>query len=186
LLVASPYDAFILEADGQLSELVLSETLDATPAITSVASGREALRLLAGGRRFDLVVATLHVGDVNAVEIGRTLLEKDPHAPLVILASDARELAEFLARHGAAGFEEAWDDFLAYEAEILGVISDVEFPRARAWSATAGIELARDVRTAAPDVPIVLQSSRPENDALARAAGAAFLLKGSPTLLHEL
>ena len=275
LLVASPYDAFILEADGQLSELVLSETLDATPAITSVASGREALRLLAGGRRFDLVVATLHVGDVNAVEIGRTLLEKDPHAPLVILASDARELAEFLARHGAAGvwqtfvwqgdvrllsaivrcvedrknvahdaiekgvqvillvedsvryassflpaiydelleqshrllpeginvahklarlrarpkillcrtFEEAWDDFLAYEAEILGVISDVEFPRARAWSATAGIELARDVRTAAPDVPIVLQSSRPENDALARAAGAAFLLKGSPTLL---
>ena len=42
------------------------------------------------------------------------------------------------------------------------------------------------VRGAFPDVPIVLHSSRPENEALARSLGADFLLKGSPLLLQEL
>jgi CheY-like chemotaxis protein len=278
LLVASPYDAFILEADGQLSELVLSETLDATPAITSVGSGREAKALLEGPSRFDLVVSTLHAGDVNPLELGRALASKGGDVPLVLLASDARELSDFLLRHGSAGvwqtfvwqgdvrllsaivrcvedrqnvahdaiekgvqvillvedsvryassflpaiydelleqskrllpeginvahklarlrarpkillcrtFEDAWRDFRAYEPEILGIVSDVEFPKGGAWSASAGIELARDVRAAAPDVPVVLQSSRPENEPYARAAGAAFVRKGSPTLLHEL
>jgi CheY-like chemotaxis protein len=277
LLVASPYDAFILEADGQLSELVLSETLDATPAITSVASGREAKARLAAGARFDLVVSTLHVGEVNAIELGKELSARGD-VPLVLLASDSRELAEFLARNGSAGvwqtfvwqgdvrllsaivrcvedrrnvahdaiekgvqvillvedsvrytssflpaiydelllqshrllpeginvahklarlrsrpkillcrtYEEAWSDFTTYADEILGVISDVEFPKGGAWSPFAGIELAREVRRAAPDVPVVLQSSRPENEELAKAAGAAFLRKGSPTLLHGL
>ena len=42
------------------------------------------------------------------------------------------------------------------------------------------------MRAAYPDVPIVLHSSRPENEALAHSVGADFLLKGSPLLLQEL
>jgi CheY-like chemotaxis protein len=83
-------------------------------------------------------------------------------------------------------FEEAWAAFESHEKDILGLVSDIEFPKDGAWSAEAGLELARRVRAEWPDVPILLQSSRPENEAVARTAGAHFLLKGSPTLLTDL
>jgi CheY-like chemotaxis protein len=83
-------------------------------------------------------------------------------------------------------YEEAWDAFVRYEANILGVISDIEFPRGGTISNDAGLELARCVRERQADVPVMLQSSRAENQALAREAGAAFMLKGSPTLLQQL
>ena len=83
-------------------------------------------------------------------------------------------------------FEEAWEAFTAYPEEVLGVISDVEFPRGGRWSREAGLELARRVKEGWPDVPIILHSSRPENEPLAHEVGADFLLKGSPTLLTDL
>jgi CheY-like chemotaxis protein len=83
-------------------------------------------------------------------------------------------------------FEEAWDTFNRYEENVLGVISDIEFPKNGELSREAGVELARRVRSRQSDVPVMLQSSRPENEALARSVGAAFLLKDSPTLLHDL
>src|SRR5438046_2394462 len=106
LLVASPYDAFILEVDGQLDELVLSRSLEAAPTLTSVGSGAEALELLRGDPRFELVVATLHVGDLNAAQLARTLRDEGRKVPVVLLASDSRELSDFLARHGADGIDE--------------------------------------------------------------------------------
>ena len=83
-------------------------------------------------------------------------------------------------------FEEAADALARYEESILGIISDIEFPRGGSLDPEAGVELARLVKSRQPDVPIVLHSSRPENAARAAAEGAAFLLKGSPTLLQEL
>jgi CheY-like chemotaxis protein len=83
-------------------------------------------------------------------------------------------------------YEEAWQYFDAYEDNILGVISDVEFPRDGRMTRDAGLEFARGVRQRQPDVPVMLQSSRAENQALARSVGASFLLKGSPTLLQQL
>lgn len=83
-------------------------------------------------------------------------------------------------------FEEAWQAFTRYQEHVLGVVSDIEFPKDGAWSAGAGLDLARLVKESWPDVPVLLQSSRPENEALARAVGADFLQKGSPLLLHEL
>jgi hypothetical protein len=83
-------------------------------------------------------------------------------------------------------FEEAWQAFTAYREDILGVVSDVEFPKQGVRSREAGLTFARSVREVCPDVPILLQSSRPENAPLARAAGFDFLLKGSPLLLQEL
>jgi CheY-like chemotaxis protein len=83
-------------------------------------------------------------------------------------------------------FEDAWRAFTAYREDILGVVSDVEFPKEGVRSREAGLTFARSVREVCPDVPILLQSSRPENAPLARAAGFDFLLKGSPLLLQEL
>ncbi len=83
-------------------------------------------------------------------------------------------------------FEQAWQYFSAYQEHVLGVVSDVEFPKDGRLCREAGVELARLVRERQPDVPIMLQSSVPANEATARAIGATFLLKGSPTLLAEL
>jgi hypothetical protein len=83
-------------------------------------------------------------------------------------------------------YEEALEAFEKYREEILGVVSDVEFPRNGARSPEAGLDFARAVRGQVRDVPVVLQSFRKENEALAIGVGASFLLKGSPVLLHDL
>jgi hypothetical protein len=69
---------------------------------------------------------------------------------------------------------------------VLGIISDIEFPRAGRLDRSAGLDLISKIREKRADIPIVLQSSIPENEELARSAGGSFLLKGSPMLLHQL
>jgi CheY-like chemotaxis protein len=83
-------------------------------------------------------------------------------------------------------WEEAEDAFDKYAEDVLGIISDVQFPRGGVKSAEAGADFARHVGEAYPDIPIILHSSRPENEALAESVGSNFLLKGSPLLLQEL
>ena len=83
-------------------------------------------------------------------------------------------------------FEEAWAYFSAYKSNVLGVISDVEFPKDGKLSPDAGMEFARKVREQQPDIPVILQSSNPDNESLARSIGGLFLLKDSPLLLQEL
>jgi len=86
----------------------------------------------------------------------------------------------------ATTFERAMRDFEAHQASIMGVFSDMEFKQGGALSRSAGLNLAKSVRRLQPDVPIVLQSSNPDNAAKAEALGAGFLLKGSPDLLRQL
>ncbi len=83
-------------------------------------------------------------------------------------------------------FEEAWQRWTTYREHVLGIISDVEFPRGGELARDAGFALARAVREQSPDVPILLQSSRAEYAARAAAEGLPFVLKGSPTMLHDL
>src|SRR5207247_4587239 len=63
LLVASPYDSFLLEEAGQLSERVLGEfrnlDLHYGPGLTTVARGEEALALARSPRPFNLIIPPL-------------------------------------------------------------------------------------------------------------------------------
>jgi CheY-like chemotaxis protein len=282
LLVSSLYDSFILAEDGQLGERILSEFLDLSfrhsPAVTRVSSGAEALALASGQRRFDLIITSMHIGDMDALALARKVKEAGLAIPVVLLAYDARELALFIDRHDTSDlervylwqgdvtillaivkeiedrlnvaddtalmgvqvviviednvryyssflpviytelmhhserlapegvnlshrlmriqarpkillcrtFEEAWARFSAYEENVLGVISDIEFPMDGRVAPEAGVAFARRVREVRPDVPVALQSSVPANRALAESVGAAFLLKESPVLLQEL
>jgi len=86
----------------------------------------------------------------------------------------------------ASTYEEATELVAKYEGYLLGVVSDVEFPHGGELSAEAGFELARMIRDAVPDVPIVLQSSRTQFRARAHSEGLSFLRKRSPTLLADL
>jgi CheY-like chemotaxis protein len=86
----------------------------------------------------------------------------------------------------ASNYEDAGRQVMKYREYLLGVVSDVEFPRAGELSPDSGFALAHMVREEVPDAPIVLQSSRTEFRARAHAEGYSFLRKRSPTLLRDL
>jgi len=109
------------------------------------------------------------------------------------LLGEALNLAHKLVRMRArpkillcSNYEEAEREVMKYREYLLGVLSDVEFPRAGELTAEAGFELAAMVRETVPDVPIVLQSSRTEFMERAHQKGYSFLQKRSPTLLGDL
>ena len=86
----------------------------------------------------------------------------------------------------AQNFEEAWALFEKYGENLLGIISDVAFPREARLDEGAGLELARRVRGRDPDLPILLQSTDPINRDFVEELGAVFLHKEASTLLNDL
>lgn len=282
LLVSSLYDSFTLQEDGRLNELILGEFLELslhhTPGLTHVSSGAEALALAKAEPRFNLILTTPQLGDMDATRLAREVRSAGLDVPVVVLAYDNLERKEFEATHDTSeieriflwqgnarilvaivkyvedkrnvehdtaaaevpvillvednvryyssflptiytelirqserlisegvnlshklvrmrarpkilltsSFEEAWDLFNRYRPYLLGLISDVEFPRGGALTREAGFDLARMARAAVPDLPILLQSSRAEFAPGARAVGALFLKKYSETLLSDL
>lgn len=282
ILVSSLYDTFILQEDGQLSELILSEFLELnlhhTTGLTHVSSGEEAIALAKSQSRFNLIISAVSVGGMDAAQLAERVREEGLDIPVILLAYDGGELSEYTASHdtsaieriflwqgdprillaivkyvedrrnvaydaGVAGvqcifliednirfysaflpliydevirhsqsliaegidlphkilrmrarpkillctsFEEAWEHFSSYSDQTLGVIADIEFPRNGILTPEAGLEFARKVREAWPDIPILLQSSRQECAPLAEEAGASFMLKGSQNLLEDL
>ena len=85
-----------------------------------------------------------------------------------------------------SNYEDAEKQVLKYRDYLLGVVSDVEFPRGGELTPEAGFALARMVRQNVRDVPIVLQSGRTEFMGPAHRQGYSFLQKRSPTLLGDL
>ena len=84
-----------------------------------------------------------------------------------------------------SNYEDAAEQALKYREYLFGVVSDVEYPLGGKLTPDAGFELANMVRTLAPDVPIVLQSSRTKFMTRAHAEGYSFLRKRSPTMLGD-
>ncbi len=282
LLVSSLYDSFTLQEDGRLNELILGEFLELslhhTPGITHVSSGAEALALAGSESRYNLILTTIHLGDMDAAELAREVKRRGIDVPVVVLAYDNIERKDFVARADtsdieniflwqgdarilvaivnlvedrrnvvhdtnavgvpvvlvvednvrfyssflptiytelirqserlisegfnlshklvrmrarpkillARTYEEAWELFELYRPCMLGLISDVEFPREGVLTRGAGFDLAHAAREAIPDLPILLQSSRVEFAAEAHEMGASFLRKYSDTLLADL
>lgn len=83
-------------------------------------------------------------------------------------------------------YEEALDYYTRYEDNVLGIISDVAFPKNGELDTQAGLHFAETVRTRHPDIPVILQSNAVGERGAAASIGAAFLLKDSPVLLQDL
>lgn len=282
LLVSSLYDLYLFEEDGRLYELIRNEyqgfNLSHSPELTRVSSGNEALKLAKEENRFDLIITTLHIEDMHAVNFAKMARQQGITIPIVLLAHDNRELKELMVHQDAGVFnkifiwtgdfriiiaivkyledmmnvahdtqmvgiqtiiviednvryyssflpiiyteilkqsqrliseginlthkflrmrarpkillcstyEEAWSYYEEYREFMLGIISDVDFPRNGVQDARAGIEFARAVKAQQPDLPILLLSNNIENEREARAVQASFVLKDSPMLLNEL
>lgn len=85
-----------------------------------------------------------------------------------------------------SNYEEAWDYYSKYKELILGIISDIDFPREGKQDPQAGLRFAEAVKKEHPDIPILLASTNPQNQIEAKNAEVSFILKDSPTLLYEL
>ncbi len=83
-------------------------------------------------------------------------------------------------------YEEAWEYYTKFEEYTLGIITDSNFKHFGIRDPEAGIKFTINVKKKHKDIPILLQSSSREFEKKAHEAGASFLLKGSPRLLHEL
>jgi hypothetical protein len=92
LLVSTPYDAWIMEEDGRLSERIINEyrglNLSNPPRITWVATAAAALTALAG-KHFDLVLSMLHPTDADAGVLGRKIKEHRPDLPVFQLSHES-------------------------------------------------------------------------------------------------
>ena len=86
----------------------------------------------------------------------------------------------------AENFEDAQSLFCQYREYLLGVISDIQFPRDGESDENAGIELAKLMKSEVDDLPILLQSSDQSKKEAALACETAFLNKQSPNLLKKL
>lgn len=283
LLVASHYDSFVLEEDGQLTELVIEEyrnldlNLRYAPRFTRAADAASAFALLED-RKFDMVVTTPRLGDMEVELFVRLLKENHPGFPVGLLVAHAWELPwlEDLRKSGnldwimlwqgnvqallamikqvedrlnadydileggvqaivlveddvrfysaylphiytqlttqtsrlmsevvnmshrllrirarpkillTQTYEEAWTLFERFSGNLLGVITDLSFPRDGVRDDEAGIKLTKAIRAVDDGIPILIQSMDDDQRDLAVAAGADFLSKRSPTLYEEL
>ncbi len=86
----------------------------------------------------------------------------------------------------AETYEEAVAIFRKFEPYILGVISDVEFPRNGVLDPQAGVDLLRMIRRDRFDIALMLTSVDPKNQRFAQELHAAFLNKTSPRVREDL
>lgn len=130
LIVSSLYESFILREDGQLNELLIGDSLELhlqyIPNITHVSSGREALELVTSERRFNLIVTSLELGDMNAAQLARAVKEAGLDVPVVMLAYDYGEVKDFRARNPMTDVERIflWQGNVRILIAIIKYIED--------------------------------------------------------------
>jgi len=92
LLVASSYDAFVLEEDGHLSEKIFSEYLDMNlqyiPRITHVNTAKQAFSKFEENN-YDLVIVMLRMKDMNPLDFGRQIKQQFAGTYVVMLTYEA-------------------------------------------------------------------------------------------------
>jgi CheY-like chemotaxis protein len=281
LLVASPYDAFILEEDGRLTEQILHEYLDMNfhyaPRVWQADTASSALIMLKE-RDFDVIIVMLHLADMDTVSLCIAIKQDFPAKPIILLALDESEVRNLpqanlkkyiekifiwsgnsnvfpaimkyledkqnayrdiiqgdvrtiifiedsphyysiilpliykeimyhtrvlvdkslnvtqrlLHLRGRAkilvadNYETAVEYFENYRTHVLGIISDIRFPKDGKLDKQAGIKFTKYVRSVEPYIPVILQSSLQKHANQVRAINAHFLNKQSRTLLHDI
>jgi CheY-like chemotaxis protein len=82
-------------------------------------------------------------------------------------------------------YEEAWDTYLHYEKNLLGVITDIEYKREGVKDPEAGIRLVNSIRARRVDIPILMQSFEQQWAKRAEELEISFIRKDSSTLLSQ-
>jgi len=109
LLVASLYDAYILEEDGSLASKIINEyhglNLSRPPRLTKVSSSAEAFNLLME-RSFDLVIAMPHLDGIDAFELGLKIKTIRPDLPVILLSHSSGNAFPLPERKDISGIDQ--------------------------------------------------------------------------------
>ncbi len=175
LLVSSPYDAFILEEDGRLTDRIFTEyselNLSNAPRITHVSSGAGAFKIL-NERRFDLVLTMVRLADTDASALGRHVKQQHPSMPVVLLVRSEADLAQF-----TDGLDEtAVDHVFCWTGDARIILAIIKLVEDR-------LNLAHDMRAGVRAVVVVEDSIRKYSSFLSMLY--AELMKQSESLVAE-
>ncbi|UBM63289.1 phosphoenolpyruvate synthase [Candidatus Sulfidibacterium hydrothermale] len=86
----------------------------------------------------------------------------------------------------ATNYEEGIHLYRKYKNNLLGVISDISYPRKGIKDPEAGLRLFKRIKKENKYMPLLLQSSDPSNEQKAKALGVGFIDKNSSSLPYEL
>ncbi len=108
LLVASPYDAFMLEEDGRIEEQLYFEyvalNLSSPPRVTQVSTVEEAL-VKVKEKHFGVVIM-MPGSDISETFSGARLIkEQQPSLPIVVLTPFSKEVSRRLANEDFSGID---------------------------------------------------------------------------------
>ena len=108
LLVANPYDAFMLEDDGRIDEKIFIEYMNLSlrypPRFTQVSTEEDAWKQLEN-TMFDLVICMPGSDNSDTFDIARQIKEKYPHIPLVVLTPFSHGIKERMEHEDLSIFE---------------------------------------------------------------------------------
>lgn len=108
LLIASPYDAFMMEEDGRVEEQLYFEyvalNLSSPPRVTRVSHISEALTVMSQ-KRFDLVIAMPGVDISETFTGAREIKMLYPSTPIVVLTPFSKEVSRRLSKEDFTGVD---------------------------------------------------------------------------------
>ena len=130
LLVCNNYDSFSLEEDGHIEAQITQDyaelNLSNPPSIVRAESTLEALEILRGDTRFDLIITMYNVGKLDVFGFSVQAKELAPATPIVLLSSFSREIYRRIAESDHAGIDYVfcWNNSTDVLIAIIKLLED--------------------------------------------------------------
>ena len=151
LLIANPYDAFMLEDDGRVDEKIFSEYarlgLRFPPRFIQVASKEEAEAQMMGGS-IDLVICMPAASSNDVFDIARSIKADYPHTPIVVLTPFSHGITRRMQDEDLSAFEYVFC-WLGNTELLLSIIKLME----------DRMNLEHDIRSAGVQMILVVEDS---------------------------
>lgn len=128
LLIATKYDAFMLEDDGRVDEQIFNEytalSLRYPPRFTQVTTRDEALRELSD-RNFELIIVMPNMDHRDIFSDAKDIKQLYPHIPIVVLTPFSREVSRRVASEDMSGIDYVFS-WLGNAELLLAIIKLIE------------------------------------------------------------
>ncbi|MBR6047007.1 MAG: phosphoenolpyruvate synthase [Bacteroidaceae bacterium] len=151
LLLANPYDAFMLEDDGRVDEKIFSEYarlgLRFPPRFIQVASKEEAEEKMTS-EKIDLVICMPAASSNDVFDIARSIKEAYSHIPIVVLTPFSHGITKRMQNEDLSAFEYVFC-WLGNTELLLSIIKLME----------DRLNLEHDIRSAGVQMIMVVEDS---------------------------
>ena len=128
LLIATKYDAFMLEDDGRVDEQIFNEytslSLSSPPRFTQVTTEAEALKALAD-RNFELVICMPNMDNRDIFAAATEIKIHYPNIPIVVLTPFSKEVSKRIANEDLSAIDYVFS-WLGNAELLLAIIKLIE------------------------------------------------------------